>query len=187
MSIPASKQEHDTAAHVLVAEPFTEQLDAEQVGDQVVGRFGHVLGDALVEVGVELVAEGDPFIGRDVDGFEGVVDELAEQVVVLERQAEHAGDDVDGNVLGVVQRGIEDGVACRATMAPARSAHRRRISGSQRSIAFGENGGRRIRRAWWWNGGSLVIGGAPPIGPSGKSSIVPRLTTTPRLVKCSVS
>ena len=44
-----------------------------------------------------------------------------------------------------------------------------------------------MRRAWWWNGGSLVIGGAPPIGASGKSSIVPRLTTTPRLVKCSVS
>ena len=94
-----------------MAQPFTEQLDAEQVGDQVVGWFGDVLGDALVEIGVELVAVGDPFVGRDVDGFEGVVDELAEQVVVLERETEHAGDDVDGDVLGVVQRGIDDGVA----------------------------------------------------------------------------
>ena len=37
-----------------MAQPFAEQLDAEQVGDEVVGRLGDVLGDALVEVGVEL-------------------------------------------------------------------------------------------------------------------------------------
>ena len=107
VSIPAISSKQHAAADVGMAQPLAEQLHAEQVGDQVVGRLGDVLGDALVEVGVESLAGGDPLVGRHVHGFEYVVDERAEQVVVLERQPEHAGDDVDRDVLGVAQRGIE--------------------------------------------------------------------------------
>ena len=129
------------------AESLAEQLDAEQVGDQVVGRLGLVLGDALVEVGVELVAVGDALLGGHVDGFEGIVHELAEQVIVVERESEHPGDDVDGDVLGVALGGVEHDSGPSQRPLRRDSAHRARISGSQRSIAFGENGGRRMRRA----------------------------------------
>ena len=57
------EQQHGATAHVRPAEPFAEQLDIEQVGDEVVGRFDLVLGDALVEVSVELVAVRDAFVG----------------------------------------------------------------------------------------------------------------------------
>ena len=115
------------------------------------------------------------------------MDELAEQVVVLEREAEHAGDDVDRDVLGVLLGGVDDGLADRRSspMSSRRCRQSLRISGSHGSICFGANGGSSRRRASAWNGGSLVIGGAPPIGRS--ASILDVLTTTPRLVKCSVS
>ena len=119
-----------------------------------------------------------------VDALEDVVDELAEHVVVLHREAEHAGDHVDRDVLGVLQGGVDDGLAGRrfahvVEALPAQHADLR-LPGS---ICFGVNGGSRSRRARAWNGGSLVIGGAPPIGAW--AVIVDVLTTTARLVKWS--
>ena len=47
------------------------------------------------------------------DAFEHVVDELAEQMLVLSREAEHPPDDVDGDVLRVGDSGVDHGLAGR--------------------------------------------------------------------------
>ena len=47
------------------------------------------------------------------DALEDVVNELAEKMLVLSREAEHAPDDIDGNVLGVCDRRVDHGLAGR--------------------------------------------------------------------------
>ena len=147
----------------------------------------------VLDLGVDVLAEVVHALARAGllgDALEHVVDEPAEQVLVLGREAEHPADDVDGDVLGVLHRGVDDGLAGGDVDAISSSScwHSRRISGSHGSICLGANAGSRSRRAMLWNGGSLVIGGAPPIGAGiARSPGRPTDTTTARLVKFSVS
>ena len=68
----------------------------------------------VLDLGEDVVAEvvhalaGAGLLG---DALEHVVDELAEQFLVLGGEAEHAADDVDRDVLRVLHGGVDDGLA----------------------------------------------------------------------------
>ncbi len=85
------------------------------------------------------------------------MDELAEQLLVLLREAEHPADDVDRDVLRVLDRSVDHGLAGSdlTHLVEQLVGTSRRISGSHGSIIFGANAGRSRRRAMSWNGGSL--------------------------------
>ena len=122
-------------------------------------------------------------LGLVVDALQRGVHELAEQLLVLRREAEHATDHVHRDVLGVLDGGVDDGLAGDdlAHLVEQLRGTAARISSSHGSICFGANGGSSRRRATLWNGGSLVIGGAPPIGAGSARSPgrVVLITTAP--------
>ena len=62
--------------------------------------------DVVAEV-VHAVAGGRVFR----DALEDIVDEFAEQMLILSREAEHPPDDIDGDVLGVRDRSVDHGLA----------------------------------------------------------------------------
>ena len=105
------QEQHDRAAHVFGLELHAVDLGVEHVRREVVARIVEVVGDLHVEVGVELLAGLLAHRDRLVDQFERVVHELAEEVLVLLGEAEHAPDHVHRTVLCVVDRSIDDRLA----------------------------------------------------------------------------
>ena len=87
-------------------------LDVQQVVREVVAWVLPVVGDLGVDVVAEIV---HPLLGAGLfgDPLDHVVDELAEEVVVLGGEAEHPADHADRDVLGVLHRRIDDGLARR--------------------------------------------------------------------------
>ena len=66
--------------------------------------------DLLLDVETEIITtlSGSWFL---VDAFQDVVDELAEQLLVLFREAEHPSNHIHRNVLGVLHSGVDDALA----------------------------------------------------------------------------
>jgi hypothetical protein len=171
---------------VLVAQLVALDLDVHEVRREVVARVRRVLADLPVEVLVERLEAGDALLGGKIDRLEHVVHEAAEDLLVLGREPEHAGDHVDRDALRVLHSCVDDGgagfdVAHAVEQVVAQPPN----LGLPRIDRFGENGGSRSRRAIWWKGGSDVMGGAGPIGAGMSGRVL--LTITPRLVKWSVS
>ena len=83
-----------------------------------------------VDVVVELafVDQRLALLGRQVDVFEHQVDEAAEDVGVLLREAEHLRDDAQRDVLRVVDRGVDLRAGRRC--ASSSSRHSSRVNGS---------------------------------------------------------
>ena len=105
------QQQHHRAADVLVGQLRPSSSTLQQVRREVVAWVLAVVGDLAVEVVVERLEAGLADLGLAVDALQRVVDELAEEVVVLQREAEHPGDDVHRDVLGVLLGGVDDGLA----------------------------------------------------------------------------
>ena len=85
-------------------------LDLEQVAGEVVTRVVDVVLHLAEDVVVEALERRRAGLGLVVDPLERGVHELAEQVLVLGGEAEHASDHVDRDVLGVLHRGVDDGL-----------------------------------------------------------------------------
>ena len=85
------------------------ELGLEQERGEVVLRFGEMLVDTGLEVRVELtlVDLRLTLLGRRVDIFEDQPDEPAEHVGIRLREAEHADDDAQRNVLRVLDGGVD--------------------------------------------------------------------------------
>jgi hypothetical protein len=97
--------------------------------------------------------------------LEDLVDDEAEVVGVLEREAEHLGDHPHRDVLRVLDGGVHHVVAVEGVEQLLAAL---RVNGSSGRSALGEKAGSSRRRAPAWNGGSLVMGGAPRSGPAGR-------------------
>ena len=108
---PGDQQQHDRSADVFVGELVAVDLDVEQVGRQIVARVLDVLLDLPVDVLVEGLEAGDPLLGGQVDLLEHAMHEVTEDRLVLRREAEHAGDHVHRDALGVLHGGVDDGGA----------------------------------------------------------------------------
>jgi hypothetical protein len=185
---PGDEQQHDHAADHVVVHRLPVDLHVQEVAGEIVTGVLAMIGDLGVDVGAELVhpLAGARFLG---DPFDHVVHELAEQLLVLGGEPEHATDDADRDVLGVLHGRVDDGLA-RGDLAhvveqlPAQlldlGLPRLDLLGRERRQQ--ETAGHVVER------GSLVIGGAPPIGAGiARSPGRPTDTITERLVKCSVS
>ena len=84
------------------------EFRVDQIGREVLARVVQVVVDLREQVVDQRAHPGHPFLGRQVDPFERVLDELAELGSVLGREPEHVGDDPHRNVLRVVARGVDD-------------------------------------------------------------------------------
>ena len=71
--------------------------------------------DVVLHLGEDVVVEPLEAFARSsgsvVDALERGVHELAEQLLVLRRESEHAADHVDRDVLRVLHGGVDDGLA----------------------------------------------------------------------------
>ena len=142
------QQQHDRAADVLGRQLLVAELDLQQVRRQVVAGVGAVVLDLARRCRRRAGGSLGPHLGIAVDALQRVVDELAEQVVVLDREAEHAGDHVDRDVGGVLGGGVDDGLARRdvAEVVEALLAQQPDL-GLPRLDLLGANGGSSRRRA----------------------------------------
>ena len=143
------EQDH-RAAHVVGVELLAVELRVEQERREVVLRVRDVLGDAVVEVAVELalVLLRLALLGRRVDVFDDHADEAAEDVGVFGGEAEHLHDHAHRDVLRVLERGVERRLAgrsrraarCRARACTAR-ARRSAWARTREGAAAGRAGG----------------------------------------------
>ena len=109
-------QQHHRARDVVGVKLVPVELGLQQERGEVVLRLALVFLDARVDVVVEL-ALVDQLLTLGcghVDVFEHLMDEAAEDVGVSLREAEHLHDDAQGDVLRVLDRGVDLAPAGRA-------------------------------------------------------------------------
>ena len=106
------EQDHG-AADVLGEQLLAVELGADEERGEVVARLGPVRRDLGVHIGVDLAVgdQGQALLRGHVHVFEHLLDEVAEDVGVLLWETEHADDDAQRDVPGVLDGGVELGLA----------------------------------------------------------------------------